>query len=51
MTDMPRLRAIALRHIWQKNTDRDDQGRLYGWTDAELDALITELLISNREAS
>jgi len=36
-------RQIVREHLQHKEADRDGQGRRYGWTDAEVDALIIAL--------
>lgn len=37
------LHDIVHKHLWSKSLHRDDQGRQYGWTDAEIDALLKDL--------
>lgn len=37
------LRKIFLRHLWEHNSKVDGPGRPYGWTNDEIDALITEI--------
>jgi hypothetical protein len=39
------LREIIRSHMWTHNsTARDGQGRLYGWSDDELDAMIMDVI-------